>query len=506
MSDIFNSSIIQFHSKEDGFNLYDQSTSGSSELSYNKFGVLSLEMIASEMTVEKQYIHSSNDMSGSMSDICNDGRTKMQHLKLTLENIVTLLSKNANKIDVDLEITGFDTKIEEVLNFTRIAEDSKQLMEIHNKIKSVLLARGCTDIGIALNDAASKLKTQNISEKSFIFMTDGIITQGTTNIEILKEALPEKSQNYFIGFGSDHDFKLLQELSTVNMGTYYYVDKIENAGLVFGEIIHSILYTISKNNIITVNNGEIYDFQRNEWVTELKIQNLCAESKKDFHVRSKTPETFSINISGVTKDSEYNYNEQTLPSLINEDNTIEPVDLRKYMYRQKTLELLATSITIAKNKYSTYQEKISHQEALKDLRNELQTFAKEFVNDADTTAYIKQLCDDLYISDATLHSDKSLLYTTARRTTQGRGGSYNITQLEKCDIQRQNAFTGFNDDEDYHVNEDPVSRFASDTQVEVMRSCSLAGYNDEETESEQTQVQENVFNLQRSNAIYTEEY
>jgi hypothetical protein len=505
---IIKSSIIQFHSKEDGFNLYNASTSN------KKFGVLNLEMEKSSMTTEDQLIHSSNDMSGSMNDPCNDGRTKMQHLHLTLENIVTLLSKNASQIKVDLEITGFDDKIEEVLEKTRVTEDPEQVTKIHNKIKAVLRSRGCTDIGIALNDAAEKLQPKIDGTKNFIFMTDGLITSGIRNIEMLKAALPEDSQNYFIGLGSDHDFKLLQELASVNMGSYYYVDKIENAGLVFGEIIHSILYTVSRKNMIVVTNGEIYDFQRNEWVTELKIPNLCGESKKDFHLRSETPETFELKIIGVANGEEFVHEESPLPSLMNEDEdgTLQSVDLRKYMYRQKTLELLAISVIIAKNKFAKLEEKDSHKILLKELRNELQTFAKEFESDEEMTAYVKQLSDDLYISETTLDSDRSLLYTIARQNAQGSGGSYNITKIEKADKKRHNGLQGV---EDYEVNDDPVSRYASNTQVEVMRSCSATQQGNYKAEAEAEAeadynssfsplMRSNAMDIQRSNAFGAE--
>ena len=144
--------------------------------------------------------------------------------------------------------------------------DCNQIDEIYAKIRSILRPRRTTNIGNALCDAKQKLELQRDTDRNFIFMTDGNITDGEVDIEMLRTFVPENSRNYFIGFGADHDFRLLQKLAS-NGGAYYYVDKIENAGLVFGEIIHSILYTALKNVIITVENGEIYDFEKNEWTT-----------------------------------------------------------------------------------------------------------------------------------------------------------------------------------------------------------------------------------------------
>ena len=453
--------MIEFHTKTNGYKLF-------TEESQQNFGVFFLELESTSMTSEPQFVHSGNDMSGSMSDSCNDGRTKMQHLHLTLENIVNLFSKNADSANITLEITGFDDKMEEVILPTKIENDIKQIDIITNKIKSVLRPRACTNIEIALKDAQKKLAyTDNIhtnSAKNFLFMTDGNITSGSDDIEVLMTSVPTNSRNYFIGFGQDHDFQLLQTLAS-NGGAYYYIDKIENAGLVFGEIIHSILYTALKNVVITTTNGEIYDFEKNEWTTLLKVPYLCGEANKQYHVRSLTPDTFEINYSAenVLTGNINMWTETSLPNLELEGTLVVPVDLRKYMYRQRTLELLADAAKLSRNNCATFENKKKHQELMRDFRKELEEYAKEYSEPVDI-AYMKQLCDDLYISEKTINTDKALLYTTARRNAQGSGGSYNITQVEEDIV----------DEEDYEISRVALNRTCtSSTQERVMRECSM---------------------------------
>jgi hypothetical protein len=463
MSDIIVQSIIEFHTKADGYQY--------SAEEYN-FGVFSLEIANTPMTTDSQFVHSGNDMSGSMSDRCSDTRSKMQHLHLTLENIINLFSKNADFAKITLEITGFDDKIENVLSPTKIINDYKQIEEITAKIKQILMPRGSTNIQIALKDAKEKIALQTDQTKNFLFMTDGNITTGSSDIQLLKASVPTDSRNYFIGFGVDHDFQLLQNLAfTTNSGSYYYVDKIENAGLVFGEIIHSILYTALKSVVITTTNGEIYDFIKNEWTTRITVPYLCGEAKKKYHVRSATPHTFEINYSAeeVLTGNIGMWSETILPGLISDDNIVQTVDLRKNIYRQRTLELLAKASSICQNGGTTIDKK-NMQTLMKNFRIDLEQYAKEYTDQSDID-YMKQLCDDLYISETTLLTDRALLYTVTRQMAQGSEGSYNITQVEY-----------YHDEEDNEDNEYIISPIAlnractSNVQENIMRECSQNVY------------------------------
>ena len=92
---IIKSSLVLFHEKEVDESIY------SSEA---QFGIYTLEIESLPMTKSEQEVLSLNDGSGSMADICCDGRSKMQHLQLTLKNIVTLSSANSEKLNSTLEM------------------------------------------------------------------------------------------------------------------------------------------------------------------------------------------------------------------------------------------------------------------------------------------------------------------------------------------------------------------------------------------------------------------
>ena len=53
-----------------------------------KFGILNFIAITTEESSDELDFLFSVDCSGSMSDICSDGRSKMQHIIHTLKNII----------------------------------------------------------------------------------------------------------------------------------------------------------------------------------------------------------------------------------------------------------------------------------------------------------------------------------------------------------------------------------------------------------------------------------
>jgi len=507
---IIKSSLVLFHEKEVNESIY---------LSESQFGIYTLEIESLPMTKSEQEVLSVNDMSGSMCDSCCDGRSKMQHLKLTLENIVSLLSANSDNINIALEITGFDDNMEEVIPKTKITNDPNQVNAIHKKINSVLRPRSGTDIGLALKKSQEKLKhipsedlpTQTIN-KSVIFMTDGIVTTGIKDLESLKKLTPNNSRNYFVGLGAYHDYKLLQSLASINSGSFYYVDKIEKAGLVFGEIIHNILYTCLRDITISVTNGEIYDFKTNQWLTEITVSNLCSESKKNYHIRSINPSEFSLSLSGIKNDNSLFILADETPIPYLEDpytgELLKYNDLTKYMFRQKVLEVLHISATIAENKLATNEEKTLHQEVMINLRKKIEAYSEKQENQEDKD-YLKQLQDDLYISCKTLKSQNALLYTVARQNAQGRECSYNMTQIERRDEMQyeDEEENEEHDDKNYVLCKRGVSNaYTSNSQRQVMRGVSARGTDanidfEEEVDKEFDAVVENYSsNIKRQSA------
>ena len=267
-----------------------------------KFGIFNLK-IRSEIPITKKNIHIffTIDASGSMSDTCIDGRTKMQHILYTLENMLRIFYEKPD-CNISVHVQSFDTRIYNCIegNSNIKMENLEDLLE---KIKNIRPGES-TNIELALNSASESItnyKTNNpCHEIVHIFLTDGEITEGSRYYDDLNASVPKDCKNIFIGYGRDHDSKLLSILGSGKSNEYRFIDALEKAGLVYGEVIHEILYKAIEDVTITTCGCEIYDYLTNNWVNEIIIGNLLSEQKKTYHLRSKEPESCCVTVLGRT--------------------------------------------------------------------------------------------------------------------------------------------------------------------------------------------------------------
>ena len=420
-----------------------------------KFGILQIEIVPTTETLEAQDILFTVDISGSMDDKCKDEKTKMQYATHTMKRIISVFEKSENK-KISIEITGFDDKIKKVQEWTRIDENNTNL--IKEKIEE-LEARGSTDLELGLKSAIESFQERNKekeepAKKTHIFLTDGIATKGESNPKKLYNLMLYNTQNInniYIGFGEDHNANLLQTLGQNSKDSYCFVDEIENTGIVFGEIIHGILYKALENIEIIVENGEIYDYLTNSWSNKLRISSLTSEAKKTYHVRT-TGNTDAK--ATITADNLINPEEiHTLPSLLNDENTIEPNDLTNYMLRQKTQELMYRAKEIineyTENKYKrvipflfeiedetitqTQEKQQQKQQENKEKKIQIKNEINEFMvhlhthmkmNGLEEDEFHVKLHEDLKVAYKSINSPMGVMYLGSRQYSQGRETSY----------------------------------------------------------------------------------
>jgi hypothetical protein len=118
-----------------------------------------------------------------------------------------------------------------------------------------------------------------------------------------------------------------------------------------------------------------------------------------------------------------------LPPLV-DANTFESVsnlrvDLTPYMYRQRTLELLFESQNVSSS---------TKTDAVGNIKTQLNDLYKEIKQSMDTSTlgqefgpFLKQLCDDIYITYRFLGTEHGAMYTLARYTSHGRQQSHSAT-------------------------------------------------------------------------------
>lgn len=413
------------------------------DLTDHQFGILSLKATEGNISKKELELIFQIDCSGSMSDQCADGRTKMQHILHTLKNMILFFKENT-ELKVNVTIRAFDDKIYKIIDRTIVNNDTyeKIIAEIN-----LITPKGATNIENALKQTAliaSELKKEHPeSDLYHILMTDGRPTAGYGSYEYLKGLVDDSYTNVFIGFGIDHDATLLNELGETNeKSANYFIDQLENAGLVYGEILHGFVYKLLENTVITVNNGLVYDFKTNTWNSTLRIGDIVSESIKFYHIVSNTPEFCSIELTGNKAEDQTNIYIEVQPSL----NSNVYIDLTKYVYRQRTQQILYKINEFLKktNRESNHitfmrlpnldEEKPDYTAEKHELKEELTTFfgeLKQYIeeNQLQTDILLKNLCDDIYICHRTFGTKYAEMYCGARMCSQGNQRTYTATQV-----------------------------------------------------------------------------
>lgn len=406
------------------------------------FGILCLQAEACQINkIEHDFIFTI-DRSGSMSDKCADGRTKMHHIIHTLKNMILYFFENPN-IHSHITVFVFDDTFICVIERTLI--NAFNIQEVLLKIERIY-PLGSTNIELALKKLslyAENIKTNYPSNNiSNIFMTDGEATTGSKSLSTLKSFVNTEIDNAFIGVGFNHDTVLLEYISSHKNSSYHFIDALEKAGLVYGEILHNILYKYLMDTIITIENGLLYDYSTNQWVNSLFVGTIVGESNKTFHIISDHPDECKVILN--CKNNNNNFLFQA--SIINNPNS----DHTIYLFRQRTLQLLFKVKEIQSNLFNSredeygfrifnkenkfnYNSRINNTKKLElKMKDQLRFFLdemKKYMSDHELhdNKILKNLCDDIYICYKTIGTKYGNMYTTARQVSQATQRCYTVS-------------------------------------------------------------------------------
>lgn len=393
------------------------------------FGVLVLELNQVNITKRPLFILFTLDTTGSMSECVTHATTKIQYAVQTLKSIVKYLS--TQNIDVYIQINTFDNDVVTIVPPTKISiQTHADMINILNTVD----ANGSTNIELALKSANASI-TQHATNNPthtcvHIFMTDGEPTSGATTLAELLNCVSLDYMSINIGFGFDHNAKLLYQLSNAKNSEYHFVDNIEHASLVYGESLHKVLYPCLKNVRIGVKNGLIYDWLKNEWTTDIVENTLVSEIKKYYHVKTTTPNMVEGTIEAYHEcETEENstyvvHIDETIllvPDLIDADgNTLHDPSIVKFAFRQCILQLLYEVKRF--DMYTDVDVIQSTKQRIKGLHEKLRLFADE--HNMQTDGIVTQLLSDMYLAYwniGTVHGDA---YIFGRYTSQGNQSAY----------------------------------------------------------------------------------
>ena len=455
-----------------------------------KFGLLNLQAVACGPSDINHEIVLTIDHSGSM-----DSSSKIEQAIYTLKNIVGYLEEHQH-IKAKVTIFKFDDIITTVLDRTNITEDNYKLIE---KTISKIRPRGGTNIEVALQETTKyicELKTMYPTHQiSHIFLTDGAVTEGEKNENILKQFVVKDIYNYFIGYGSDHDSKLLGMLSDFEKSSYHYVDAIEKAGFVFGEILHNITHKLLYNCEIVIEHGVIYNYNTNLYTDRLYIGDIVGESNKVYHLFTYNQTTCYIHLKAIAPDS------------------IEPLEIHmfqetehdlnfvNYAFRHRTLTLLC-EVKQCQEKYESSQrfgneERFSYGN-LSDCKMKMGKLFDEMLkymedNNDKQNKFIKMLCDDIHISQKTLGTKYGRMCISSRQTSQGTQRIYtvNTTPLDRT----RHAYDSDSDDDTIDRAPAPMQRACAPRDSDSDDDCQKAAPSSRERASLNLAIDTDVYEV-----------
>lgn len=426
-----------------------------------QFGVLEISTPEKDALPYTWDVKFDVDCSGSMSDHCMDGRTKMQHIKHVLTNILRLFASYGN-MTFNVSIDAFDDRISNIFDFVQITPSN---VEEHIAKINGIHPRGQTNLVLPLQKTSKQIAERASAfpsnKRLHFLLTDGNDTFGNSSKTIVNAAEPQYDTIVF-GFGQDHDSKTLMAIGDKPFCEYAFIAELEKAGIVYGEYIHNVLYRCIEGMAIIMSDAEIYCWKTNSWSPSLVIGNLASDMKKTYYVRTTKPvETVCGEIHGreclLDDDGEFGKlgNFDPMPHLIDENGEIDTKGFKDHSLRFKTLELLyqvahleddevvieesqdifsTNWFTPKKSEKSEKSEKYNNK--VKELKEKLLTLYRQirdykvatYGDDANT--FLAALMDDLYIARRSFDHNNGRLYTMARQRTQGTQNVYTPSNID----------------------------------------------------------------------------
>jgi hypothetical protein len=461
------------------------------------YGALNINAVKAKITTATCFFRFTTDCSGSMSDRCKDGRTKMEHIQHTMKNMIHFFADNEDQVSVYIQVTGFDDKIIPVLQTTLVTKEN--VLELTKAI-DLMRPRDTTNFEIALNDAKESinahLELYPDHVVSHIFMTDGVANAGNNLEDDLVSLVQENYSSTFIAFGLDHNASMMQALGRANKhSSNWLIDQIENAGLVYGEILNNELYKVMTGVEVEVKDGLIYNYLTGEFVDKLFIGDLVSEVKKVYHVLSPDANV-EVSISGKTMNGgDY----MSVSSVVSETDLTDQIfrlRTQQYMFETKRFEgeLNEPPLRARRGVMSPQMGGLRRQNAVNPLKLQIQIPDDDLAEDEHTNdssllecfrkemkefmdlmqkymrntgreqdLFLLGLCDDMYITIRSLGTHQQAMCVAARENSQGRQQTYNVKDFNFDSMHTPEM--------PYTMTQTQTTAYHTPSALKMMRTC-----------------------------------
>ena len=376
---------------------------------------------------EKFLVALNIDRSGSMGTITKDGHTALQYTLHTVKALIDYLEeikKDNPQLNIKMLVNAFDDRNLNI-GYHEIGQSKDKYLEKINNITP----RGTTNIEGAFQSVFQddKYRSFGNTEKAHILFTDGRPNVGKQSAQGIT-GMETPGKQIYIGYGADHDSKLLQKMAKIVDGDYHFVDNIENAGMVYGEIIHALLFAAVKDIKINITGAEVYDYRNNTWCNSVDFNSFASEHTQTLILRSSwnSVEPVSVNIIYTEASTNIEHSKTDIYSEYNCTNgeskeSCRDIDVEKHMYRQKTMELLSKALNRNFVVVSEFQNELIA------FENGLKKFMKN--KQLEDDPFMLKLVADIYIAFSGLNSRAGDAFIGSRLTSQANQRAYQVSDL-----------------------------------------------------------------------------
>ena len=211
-------------------------------------------------------------------------------------------------------------------------------------------------------------------------------------------------------------------------GDYHFVDNIENAGMIYGEIIHSLLYAVVENISVHIKGAEVYDYSNNTWSNKINFNSFSSEHIQTLILRSNWDSVEPINVNIIYNEVSSNilHSKTDIFSEYNCTNGESKqcdrnIHVEKHLYRQKTMEILSKALTKNYTIMSEFKDEIlCFEKGLKE-------FMKK--KNLEDDSFMLKLVADIYITFKSIDSHVGGAFIGSRLNSQGCQRAYQVSDL-----------------------------------------------------------------------------
>jgi len=472
------------------FKLLQSSPEGDTILPTN-YGTVDLDAIKQDaLTLEKLILGFSIDRSGSMEIISKDGNSLLQHAQTVVINIarylIELNTKNPST-SFAIKIVYFDNYVDELPLFKINFENKTDNLDNFITDLKQYVPRGGTNIQLPIEYFRNNKLFNEEEDAYHILLTDGKPNCGHTSSTDLQDSLPT-CNNIFIGFGPDHAVKLLTSLAKNTNGEYNFVNSAENAGMLYGDLLHSILYNVCRDITVSMKGGKLYNYKTKSWEQTLNFKMFSTEHTQTlvfkFPWDSVEPQLFEVHYTDYqNNDLTHTFSSTQNGIAYNPTNgeckeVTRNKHVEKHMYRVKTMEYLECM------KNYTHGTIIGQAlvKEIESFKEELDKFIKR--NNYDDDLFMLNLQKDIQLclmSAEEYYNPTIGAFLQSRLSTHGRQGGFAVDVDDLINNEVHGAIgslRGFTAPNSAPVQNIPrtslrqSSAYTTPSQTVLMRACS----------------------------------